>query len=121
MTLRLVHPTPDGNPSRRQRGRSSTLSFTPAERQHFVAAMRGLRRAYGTWQALAGALGLPMNTVHRAGSSKSSRGGLALAVRAAQLAGIPVEAMLKGLIVEAGTCPTCGARVGDRPGAGGAR
>ena len=121
MTLRLVHPAPTGNSSPRRRcERSTALSLTAEERPHFVAALRGLRRAFGTWGALATALQVRTNTLESA-ATMDCKGGLALAVRVAQLAGIPVEAMLKGTIVEAGTCPTCGARVGDRPGSGGGR
>lgn len=120
MPLRLVHPPPDGNqPPRRCRARATILSLTAEEREHLGAALRGLHRAYGTWKALANAFGVPSNTLERAASSQIEKGGLSLAVRIAQFAGIPVDTMLKGTLVEAGTCPTCGARVGDRPGAGG--
>jgi hypothetical protein len=116
MTLMLVHPDPGGNPAPRpHRGRSPALFLSVDERQHLGACLRGLRRAFGTWGVLAKALGVRETLLIDSASPKGRKGSLALAVRASKVAGIPVEHMLAGTLLEAGCCPTCGSRVGDRP------
>jgi hypothetical protein len=125
--LRLVHPAPAGQgtgPSKRRKGaRSRAFSLTPDEGRHLRAALQNLRRDAGTWAALAEMLGVSADGLAHA-ATQVGKGGAALALRAAKLAGVSVEALLSGSLNAAGRCATCGHRAGDGRvalAAGGAR
>ena len=91
-------------PSDRPR-RSSDL--TPDEQANAKAAIRVLARRLGGAAKLAEALGAKPATVGNAtGTRRTVSAGLAL--RAARLAGVPLEDMLSGAWPVAGSCPHCG-------------
>ena len=119
--LRLVHPALSGQgtgtPNRRRR---SALSLTSDERRHLGAALHNLRRAFGTWSCLADAMGVQEQLVKKAGAQ---RGSPAIALRAARVGGMSVEAVLSGALSSAGRCEACGSRLGHGAAlaAGGAR
>ncbi len=111
--LRLVHPAPAGNgadPPKRRRGHPApVLSLTTEETRHFRAALRNIARGFGSFGALAKAVGVPVASLYQA-IHRSSPPSAALALRVAMTARTPLEAMLAGTMAAAGTCPTCGAK-----------
>lgn len=116
MTLRLVHPAPEGQGTRPPRGRrlSGVLSLTHEERRNLRAALHNLRLRLGGWDVLAAIMEVPIGTLHSASCRSLKAGSPGLALRAARAAGTTVEHILSGKIAPAGICPTCGA-VGERP------
>ncbi len=113
--LRLVHPAPEGQgPVTSKRRRSTSLRLTPDEVRHLAASLQNLRRAFGTWSCLADAMGIRESLLSMAGSPRKGKGGSpALALRAAKVAGMSVEAVLSGKLTAAGQCEACGARIGQ--------
>lgn len=112
--LRLVKTsTKDqgGGPPRRRR--SSGLSLTPDEARHLRVALRNIRWAYGSWACVSEVMGVEMETLTKFVSRKS-HGSPGIALRAAQAAGMHVEALLSGTLTAVGRCPTCGCRVGTQ-------
>lgn len=81
--------------------------LTEDERQCVKAALVFLRRRYGTWTALAKAMGIKRATVlYAAGKRGSVSAGVAL--RAARAAAVPLEDVLSGAWPKPGMCPYCG-------------
>lgn len=80
--------------------------LTPEQRERLALALDGLHRAYGTWYALAAEMGMSIDALKKVRVGKT--GSMATVVRAAELAGVSVERLLTGGIVEAGRCPHCG-------------
>lgn len=82
-------------------------ALTPEQRANVRKALDILRTSYADWKRLAQAMGVNRKTLHRElkSPSKPSAG---LALRAAQLAGVPVEDILGGAYAKAWVCPTCG-------------
>jgi hypothetical protein len=123
--LRLVQPPPLAGqgtdpPARRKGRRSRAYYLTPDEARHLRAALHNLRRGAGTWPVLALMLDVSAPALVAA-ANRPGKGSPGLALRAAKLAGISVEALLSGALNAAGRCPTCGHRAGDgRIAAGGA-
>lgn len=116
--LYLIKPPSGGEPTDPPRKRgclSPALSLTNDEVRHLRAGLHNLRRACGGWAVVGKLTGIPKDTLARAACSSGPRPGAALALRVAKAAGMSVEALLSGVITEAGRCPTCGTRVGDRP------
>ena len=85
--------------------RSSDL--TPEEQANAKRALRLLRLRYGTMAKLAEALSANPETVREA-ASKRGRPSAGLALRAARLAGVPLEDVLSGAWPKQGSCPHCG-------------
>lgn len=112
--LRLVHPAPVGQaPARRRKGlRSPQLALSAEEKRHLRIALHNLRRAFGTWACLADAIGVRENTLVSAARERAPLGSAALALRAAQVGGMSVEAVLSGTLSAAGKCESCGSRLG---------
>ena len=112
--LRLVHPAPSGQASARpHKGRFSPIfSLTADERRHLRAALHNLRRAFGTWDCLADAMGTGIQAIARAARERNPLGSPALALRVAKVGGMSVEAVLSGTLNAAGRCETCGSRIG---------
>ncbi len=112
--LILVHPAREGQepPKRRKGCRSSALSLTPDEMRHLRATLRGLARSFGSWANLANAMGVKLGTLTDAATAPRYRASGTLAIRAARIGGMTVEAVLSGTLADAGRCQTCGARVG---------
>jgi len=114
--LRIVHPRPPGqgtDPPRRRRGPSPVLSLTVEETRHFRASLKNLARAFGSWGCLASVIGIPAETLQQAIGPRRRPSGV-LVIRAAQAAGMSVEAIIGGQLSPVGRCETCGSRVGDR-------
>src|SRR4051794_28654835 len=113
----MLHLVPDPSenqgpraPRRRKRRGCTVSSLTPDENRFLRAALHNLRRSAGTWAALADMMDVAEVTLTHAACGVS-RGSPGLALRAARVAGVHVEALLSGTITEAGKCPTCGTRV----------
>lgn len=81
--------------------------LTPDEQGATKTALAFLLRRFGTWPALAAAMGLKQNTLrYAAGKRGSVTAGVAL--RAARAAGVPLEDVLSGRWPTATMCPHCG-------------
>jgi hypothetical protein len=85
--------------------RSSDL--TPDEQASAKAALRVLRVRLGGARQLAEALSANHATL-LAALSRRGKPSAGLALRAARLAGVPLEDVLSGAWPEAGSCPHCG-------------
>jgi hypothetical protein len=85
--------------------RSSDL--TPEEQANAKAAFRVLRVRTGSVAKLAEMLSAKAKTVTEA-LSERGRPSAGLALRAARLAGVPLEDLLSGSWPVAGACPHCG-------------
>ncbi|MRG90493.1 transcriptional regulator [Polyangium spumosum] len=109
MTLTLVRPSREGQdggrPSRRRPKKNPKLSLSSAERARLRAAIRNLRRAFGSYPCFAAATGLSLSTVEKAGSTGRVSLGFVLAV--ARSVGSTVERLI-GPPVVADACPLCG-------------
>jgi hypothetical protein len=81
--------------------------LTPEEETHVRAAMNVLRIRYGGMDGVAKAMGASKLAVQTA-MSKGRRPGAGLALKAAKLAGVPVEDVLSGAFPKAGSCLMCG-------------
>jgi hypothetical protein len=84
------------------------LGLTAEEQAGVRQAVRALRRRYRSWQRLAQALGLPLKSLERGLQGKDRPVSPGLAIRAARLAGVPVDDVLKGLFPRPRECPMCG-------------
>ena len=85
--------------------RSSDL--TPEEQANAKTALRVLRVRYGDATKLAEALSANLGTL-KAALKVRGKPTAGLALRAARLAGVPLEDLLSGAWPKAGSCPTCG-------------
>lgn len=104
MTLKLVGAPEPPKPARRKGQRSRLL--TPDEEKRFRAAMRNLRDAFGTWGALAAAMGARLDTVNLMMRGRCCVSGDTV-VRATRASGLTLAAMLGGP-VPADRCRACG-------------
>jgi len=86
--------------------RSSDLTLQ--EQQNVKVAIPFLAKRFGTYRKLSEAMGAQRATVMLAGHSGVVSAGIAL--RAARVAGVPVEAILTGEWPPSGMCPYCGGR-----------
>jgi hypothetical protein len=97
---RWTKPRPVDKPRR-----SSDL--TPEEQTHAKAALRQLYRRFGSWTALAEAMQAKTSVVKNA-VSKRRHVSAGITLRAARVAGVPLEDILTGAWPKPGSCPTCG-------------
>ncbi|MGK3995968.1 transcriptional regulator [Sorangium sp. So ce1024] len=104
MQLYLIPP--DGGQGGRAPARRQCLTLTPTQSSRLRATLRNLRAAYGTWDCLAGVMGVARSTLRNIVKGHDG-GSFAMAMRAAKAAGIPMEQLLGGLVA-ADRCPTCG-------------
>jgi len=105
--LRIVHPAPQGQPTRPPHRPRTIHSLAPAERRALQVALRNLRRAYGTWACLAEVMNLPKGSVCKVANGQE-KGSPGMALRAARAAGMPLERVLSSALMPADMCPTCG-------------
>ena len=84
--------------------RSSDLTLD--EQANVRKAIRFLAVRLGSWPALAKAMNAQRATVWAAGWKRKVSAGLAL--RAARVAGVPLEDILRGAWPVEGACPHCG-------------
>ncbi len=89
-----------------------TPDLTDDEVANVRAALRVLRQRVGGYRQLAVTLGVNLETLKRAGSRRRIPPSVGLALRAARLAGVPLEEVLSGAWPKPGTCPTCGHETG---------
>jgi hypothetical protein len=91
--LRLVHPAPP-SPPRRRRGVASHVEdvFNDAEVARLRLAFDNARRAWGSWERLAEAMGVHRDTVRLAGMRHTLTAGVAF--RFARATGTTIEALL---------------------------
>jgi hypothetical protein len=92
-------PRPSNQPRR-------STDLTPEEQDNVRAALRFLAKRHGDMTQLAKAMGAHRETVQR-----PVRGGVVtagIALRAARIAGVPLEDVLVGRFPAAGACPHCG-------------
>jgi hypothetical protein len=115
--LMLVYPAREGQatdpPAGRRKGhKAGALSLTAEENRHTRAALKKAAWAYGGHDVLALVMGVPVDTLYKAGNPRRILSGT-FAIRLARAAGVAVEALLSGTFTAAGRCPTCGHRAGD--------
>ncbi len=103
MTLRLVGSEPPKE--RRRRGERRPV-LSREDEQRFRQAMRNLRDAFGTWGALAAAMGANVGAIKLMMRRDSGVSG-AMIVRAMRASGLSYDALM-GTPVLAGTCRACG-------------
>ena len=101
--LRLVHPS---SPKPLSKGRKPAI-FAPDETARIRAALVSSRRTFGTWVALASAMGLDVAYVYHVKASRRLTGDFA--IRLARALGVPLESLTRAP-TDASTCPACGAR-----------
>ena len=84
-----------------------TSDLTPEEQANVRRALVFLRTRLGGWTRLAAAMRTNETTTRQAGTrGRSVSAGLA--IRAARVAGVPVDELLAGRWPKEGTCPHCG-------------
>ena len=103
--LRLVHPAPPKPP--RAKHRRPAPPFTAEEESRIRAALTTSRCTFGTWVALASAMGLDVAYVYHVKASRRLTGDFA--IRLARALGKPLESLYRAP-TDAAHCPTCGAR-----------
>lgn len=84
-----------------------TPDLSAEEHENVRRALHVLRRRFGSWAALAEAMGTKMKTVEHAGG-RHHKPSVAIALRVARLAGVPLEDVLSGAWPKPGACPMCG-------------
>jgi hypothetical protein len=103
--LHLVGREPAKSQQRRRKGKRTPL-LTPDEERQFRQAMRNLRDAFGTWGALAAAMGANEGTIDamRKGHSRVSGD---MIIRAMRASGLSIDDLLS-VPVPADRCRACG-------------
>lgn len=84
-----------------------TPDLTPEEIDNVRRALKVLRTRFGGYAQLAEAMGAKVKTVETSVSRKSGPS-VATALRAARVAGVPLEEILRGAWPKPGACPMCG-------------
>jgi DNA-binding XRE family transcriptional regulator len=84
-----------------------TPDLTGDEHANVRRALQVLRRRFGSWEALASAMGAKVKTLTKAGGT-NSKPSVGLALRAARIVGVPMEEILSGRWPKPGACPMCG-------------
>jgi len=92
-------------PIRRKGIPAPALHLTPEEAHNVRLAIRNIARTFGSLRKLAAAIGARPNTF-----SKKHRPSAGLALAVARVAGISLDAMLRGNVQLADRCPACGAK-----------
>jgi transcriptional regulator with XRE-family HTH domain len=104
--LRLVPPPGSGQEKRRS-SKPACLSLTEDESDRLRVVLKNLHRTFRTWAELARAMGVSENVLCRISTGRT-RGSPGIMIRAARVAGVPVERVLSAALRVANTCPTCG-------------
>jgi hypothetical protein len=86
-------------PEPKRRRRSDALKLSPEEARHVRVAVRKLKRAFGSFNALAARLNMPANTVRRMANPKGIAPTGTFVIRLAAVAKVPVEVLLGGKVV----------------------
>ena len=104
--LRLVSDKPTAP---RAKHRRPAPPFTAEQEARIRAALSTSRRTFGTWVALASAMGLDVAYVYHVKASRRLTGDFA--IRLARALGKPLESLCRAPTA-ADVCPTCGAKRG---------
>jgi hypothetical protein len=108
---RQVWKRPVAAGPRRERARLGSL--TTDEQNNVRAVMGVLHVRFGSWRAVAEALGTSVKWIEKlmrvVGEPPAG-----LAIHAARLAGVPVDDVLSGAFPKPGSCPMCGRCEGSR-------
>ena len=83
-------------------------ALTPDERANVRAALKFLRQRVGGWPALAKAMGIKNETLQQIAMRRSRGPTAGIALRAARVAGVCAEQVLRGAWPPEGACPVCG-------------
>jgi hypothetical protein len=103
---RHLHVVTEDSEKRPPKVKKHPARFSDHDRRMLAVALRALKtERYGTWWRLAEAMRVAEGTLHQVTTGKS--GSMGMAVRAAALAGVPVEVLLTGQIRSANRCPAC--------------
>lgn len=94
-------PCPPAEPEPQRRRRSDALKLSAEEVKAVRVAVRKLRRAFGSFNALAVRLEIPANTLRRVANPKGHPPTGTFAIRLAAAAKIPVEVLLGSKMVVA--------------------
>jgi hypothetical protein len=84
-----------------------TPDLTPDEIANVKRALRVLKIRYGTWPKVAEAMKVKPSALADVVNTKG-KPSVGVALRAARLAGVPLEDVLSGAWPKAGSCPMCG-------------
>src|SRR5580693_7008916 len=84
-----------------------SYDLTPAEQENVRVALRFLATRFGDFAKLAKAMGAHRETVQRP-ARRAAPVTAGIALRAARVAGVPLEELLSGAWPKAGACPHCG-------------
>ena len=98
---------------RRPNSTRSSFDLTIEEQANVRAALHVLRVRFGGWGPLAVAMQARERTIRSVGAKQVLSAGIAL--RAARIAGVPMEDVLSGRWPKKGTCPHCGHRLVETP------
>lgn len=101
--VRLLSDSPKPHKYTRRR-----CVFTAAQEAWIRVALRNARAAFGTWGALASAMGVQAGAVLDAVHGRN-RISAEMVIRFASATGLSVDGLLHPSIEAAGKCPTCGA------------
>ncbi len=88
-------------PETPRRRKSGALMLSAEEAKAVRVAVRKLRRAFGSFNALAAMLEIPANTLRRFANPKGARPTGTFAIRLAAAAKVPVEVLLGGKLAVA--------------------
>jgi hypothetical protein len=87
--------------------RRRAAELTEDEQAHVRKALAFLRERFGSWEALANAMGVEEHRIWYARSEQRTVTA-AIAIRSARAARVPLEDILGGAWPKPGTCPHCG-------------
>jgi hypothetical protein len=96
---------------RRRPRKRRAFELDAAEQANVKRSLRVLQARLGGWEAVARKLGCTADTIQKAagnGAGRAYRPSVGLAVRVAQLAGLPVESLITGAWFKEQACPLCG-------------
>lgn len=82
--------------------------LTSEQANNVRVAIKFLRQRFGTWAALAKAMGVKSQGLQQSVNRLGHAPNAGQAIRAARVACVPVERLLSGLYPPPNSCPTCG-------------
>lgn len=97
------------NAWRREPSAKRARGITREEQVNTARALKVLVRRFGSWSALAKAMGSTRSTLMTIARPVGSRRiGIGIALRAARVAQVPIDDLLSGAWPKPGACPHCG-------------
>ena len=82
--------------------------LTPEQEERVRVALKFLHKRFGTWAALAKAMGVKPETLQQSAFRARRAPTSGMAIRAARVAVVPIERILSGLWPPKNVCPHCG-------------